>query len=234
MRHRTRAAGILSLLPILLSGCGGGDDAPAAQEPRPTSTTSAPTYVAASDIVGAVEVSPEDLPSEYDSENRFGPSGDQVDGQVTLDMCGAEFTSEDFRLARHQVGYAAPHGMASSETVAYQAGGADLAMIELRDAVASCPRGFVGSKVAAQPPSKMRLTELPPEPGWQEDSLALRIRLTPQGEEPVSGALIFQRRGDVLTAAYVFGEREASAALASRIASSLSAQLDAVSTPAPS
>jgi hypothetical protein len=218
---------LVSLLSSVFAGCGADDKHIGVQEPSPTSTGSRAAPVPDSEIVGAVEVRPGDLPSEFGRENRYGPSGDQVEGQVTLDLCGAEFTSEDLRTARHQVGYGAPDGAVSTETVAYDAEGADLAMTELRNAVASCPRGFFDSKVRGQPALQARFTQLPSEPDWEEDTLALRVRVTAKGEQPLSGAVIYQRRGNVLTAAYAWGEAETSAQLASRIASLLSARLDA-------
>jgi hypothetical protein len=111
--------------------------------------------------------------------------------------------------------------------VAYEAEGAELAMSELRDAIANCPRGFYDSNVAAQPSVKTRLTELPSRPDWQEEHVAIRIRLTTVDGQSLPGALIHQRRGDVITAAYVWGAPEASAALGSRVASLLSARLNA-------
>lgn len=233
LRSRTHASWVLScVLAILLSACGGDSDGTAGEKLTTDGTQAETRAPANSEIVGAVEVGPEDLPGKYGSTNRFGELGDLVEGYVTLDMCGAAFASEDLRTARHQVGYSAPDGDAvSTETVSYETGGAELAMSELRDAVADCPKGFVVSNVGEQPAIKERIEALPEEADWQEDTLAMRITLTPQQQPGMSGALVYQRRDDVITAVYVWAGPERSAALATRFASLLSARLTAAAAP---
>jgi hypothetical protein len=68
--------------------------------------------------------------------------GDEVAGQVSLDLCRADFPSEALRQARHQVQVAdAGAGMwVSSEAIAYGAPReAERAMSELAAAAANCP-----------------------------------------------------------------------------------------------
>lgn len=230
IRSRTRVSWVLScLLAISLSACG-VDSGDTAGETLTTSdsTQSETRTLSDAEIATAVEVTPEDLPDNYGSTNRFGELGDLVEGYVTMDLCGAAFASEDLRSARHQVGYSTPDGEAvSTETVAYEPGGAELAMSELRDAVAHCPKGFFVSNVGGQPAIKVRMKALATKADWQEDTLAMRITLTPQNEPSMSGALVYQRRGDMITAVYVWAGPEGSATLAARFASLLSVRLTA-------
>jgi hypothetical protein len=228
-RSITLAAWMLPcLLAVLLSGCNGSNAGTAAQT-QPTVST--PTHSARpSDhtLVHAVDLRPGDLPAKYGSKNVFGARGDRVVGYVTMDMCGAYFASEALRTARHQVGYVAPdHDSISSETVAYGSGGAARAMRELRHAIATCPKGSVGSSVAGQPSQKERIEQLPRKSGWQHDKVAIRLTVTPSQGSSETGALVYQRRGNLITAAYVWAGRQASAGLASRMASLLSGRLEA-------
>lgn len=228
--HRSlkRAAWALpALLIVVLSGCGSDSDANVGEEPTLELTGQGPAQPTVEEIVRAVEVGPDDLPDEFGAEE-FGERGDRVDGYVTLDMCGAAFPSEDLRTARHQVGYSAPDGDAiSSETVAYELGGAEQAMGELRDAIVNCPTGFVGSSVAGQPRFKTQIGALPADADWQEDTLAIRVTLMPKNGPSFSGVSIYQRRGDVITAVYVWAGRERSAELAAPLASMLGVRLEA-------
>lgn len=215
------------LLALLVSACGGKGDDNTVPEATLNTATAAPQPTDG-EIVRAVEVRPDELPNNYDTTNGFGSAGDRVEGQVTLDMCGASFPSEELRTARHQVGYQSSDGRyLSSETVSYQPGGAEQAMDELRTAVASCPKGFVGSNVAGQPALKQRFTEIPTQATWQEDTLALRFTWTPKAGKSSSGALIYQRRGNVLSGVYVWGGPDTSPGLASSFASLLSQRLEA-------
>jgi len=217
-----------ALLAVVLAGCNSDSDDDDGAEPTPASQESeTPIQPNDNEVVSAVEVTADDLPEAYGA-NLFGDSGDHVDGYVTLDMCGAIFPSEELRTARHQVGYSAPDGDSiSSETVTYEPGGAEQAMGELRDAVSNCPKGFVGSTVAGQPKYKERIHELPVEPDWQEDTFAMRITITPRTGPSISGALIYQRRSDAITAVYVFAGPESSPELAAGVASLLSDRLEA-------
>lgn len=226
----SRAQWVLSLmLVILLSGCGAeADDRTADEDVTTDNTVSEAGKRSDSEIAGAVEVRPDDLPSKYGSTDRFGEIGDLVDGYVTLDMCGADFPSEDLRTARHQVAYSARDGdSVSTETVAYESGGAQQAMRELRDAVANCPKGFVASNVAGQPASKARIDVLPVNADWQEDTLAMQMTWTARKQPSRSGVLIYQRRGDAFTAVYALAGPDRSAGLAARLASLMSTRITA-------
>lgn len=214
-------------LALTLSACGDNSDDNTVPV-TPVVTPSAQPQLTDSEIVRAVEVRPDELPANYDTTNGFGYAGDVVEGQVTLDMCGANFPSEGLRTARHQVGYkSSAGGFISSETVTYEADGAAQAIGELRSAIASCPKGFVGSYVAGQSPRQQRFTEMPKQATWQEDSLALQFTFTRESGESLSGAMIYQRRGNVLSAVYVWDGPNTSAQLAASFATLLSQRLEA-------
>ena len=83
------------------------------------------------------------------------PQGDQVAGQVSLDLCGANFPSEDLRVARLQVAVsnASGDGILSTEAVAYRdPAAASQALAELQAAKVHCPSTYVPSGVTGQPP----------------------------------------------------------------------------------
>jgi hypothetical protein len=87
--------------------------------------------------------------------------GDQVVGQVTLDNCGYDFTTEAHRVARRQyVVYAgASQAGISNELVAYDSPAqASLALAQWHAAAARCPSGPVRSTVAGVPLLTMKVT----------------------------------------------------------------------------
>lgn len=224
------------MLLVALSGCSSDSDDATTDRPVTASQTSEPEpepeQATDAEVTLAVEVRPEDLPRGFGTTNQFGEKGDLVDGYVTLDVCGGTFPSEALRTARHQVAFGARNGDSiSTETVAYEPGGADQAMAELRSAIANCPRGFVNSSVEGQLDLKFRYEELPQEADWQDGAVAVRVTITPSNRNGRSfpGALIYQTRGDVMTAAYVFAGAEKSGKLAARIASLLSKRLETAS-----
>lgn len=243
---------------LLVSGCASGTAdvgqssestaGDAATSSATSSPTSSPTSSLAPEpmdpmrLVSSVEIRPADLPPGY------GPnvmqSGDEVEGQVTLDMCGAYFASEALRTARHQVAYrlgdpeapgydvTADGASVMSEAVAYSPGGARQAIREVRDAVDSCPRSYVPSLVGGAPPARNTLTPIPAAPDWQDDHVAVVNTLRFRTGESFRMALIYQRRGDLLAMAYVMTTKGGDGvALARDLGSLLSARLDAVTDP---
>jgi hypothetical protein len=133
------------------------------------------------------------------------PGGNQVAGQVTLDLCGYTFHTEALRVARRQVAYmrnGAP--LISNEVVAYKSGGAATALRELRTAIAACPLGYVSSKVKGMGQLKNAIRPIA-VPGTLPGSIAVVDRIT----EKLNGQtrrfdaiLVFQARHDVLSAVY--------------------------------
>lgn len=139
------------------------------------------------------------------------PGGNQVAGQVTLDLCGYTFHSEALRVARLQVAYtrgATP--VVSNEVVAYKPGGAASALHELRTAIANCPAGYVSSKVRGIGQLKNSITRLS-VPGSLPGTVAILDRITQKlnGKTAQFDAiLVFQARQDVLSAVYGYGQAE--------------------------
>src|SRR5262245_11366724 len=88
-------------------------------------------------VVGAYQLDP-----RY--ETIIYPSGTIVNGQVTMDFCGAAFPSDQLRNGRVQVGIRDTEmskGVASVEAVSYRdVAAAAQAMTELRAARAACPK----------------------------------------------------------------------------------------------
>jgi hypothetical protein len=138
------------------------------------------------------------------------PGGDVVKGQVTLDLCGFDFTSEARRVARLQVSFIRNTGggpFLSNEVVAYRPGGAAKAMSELRTAVAHCPAGFVRSRVAGAGLLKNRFNRI-----RSSRFLPGAIGLIDHITEKVKGKtlhfdslLVYQARGNILSGVYSFG-----------------------------
>lgn len=220
------------LLAACFTGCGAHGASSGAAESPTTSTPNARPESAHHievAIVRSIDVGPGDLPREFGSKNTFGSRGNGVYGYVTMDMCGASFFSEILRTARHQVGYAAPNkDFVSTETVSYRDGGAAKAMSELRHAIRTCPTGYVHSTVAGVPPTKMRIERLPHQARWLPDTVAIAVTYSVRQRPSEYGVLIYQRQGNLITAAYVYAGRLASPRLASHVASLLAKRLKSV------
>jgi hypothetical protein len=136
------------------------------------------------------------------------PGGNQVAGQVTLDLCGFTFRTEALRLARLQVAYArGGTPLISNEVVAYKPGGAAAALRELGTAIAHCPAGYVSSSVRGMGQLKNSIEHVR-APGLLPGSIAIVDRIT----EKLNGktlrfdaVLVFQARRDVLSGVYGYG-----------------------------
>lgn len=136
----------------------------------------------------------------------FG-EGDQVEGQVTLDLCGQEFPSEQLRTARLQLGYVHPGENAvwvSNEVVRYRPGGARQALDELIAAVRDCPRGSVIGQVQGVGPVTYRIKRIKGKDLLPEH-LALQVHvrgLIDDEQVDFTMVLVYQIRGDVLSGVY--------------------------------
>ena len=139
------------------------------------------------------------------------PGGNQVAGQVTLDLCGYTFHSEALRIARLQVAYtrgATP--VVSNEVVAYKPGGAAAALRELRTAIATCPAGYVASNVRGIGQLKNSITRIS-VPGSLPGSVAILDRITQKLNGKTArfdAILVFQARRDVLSAVYGYSQAQ--------------------------
>ena len=148
-------------------------------------------------------------------------SGDTVTGQVTLDLCGALFPSEDRRRARHQIGVVDHLGNSvavSSEAVLYDsAQGAQQAITELRSAQANCPPGFVNGDVEGEPPLKYTFN---PDPAatWPGTAgvtrFAIALTTTDQQGRAYNSVAIYQQRGELLVGFYMSEPAKNAGALA--------------------
>jgi hypothetical protein len=164
----------------------------------------------ATDAYGAsvlmqVVVRPSDVPAGIDVGLYQG--GDQVAGQVTLDLCGDTFPSELLRVARRQVGvFAGQTQFFSTEAVLYESPTARAqAITEVMHAVATCPTGFVQGRVASVPPLKT-LFGPPPDRGWPPTAgigrLALDMTLSDQSGDSEHEVEVFLSRGSLLVGLY--------------------------------
>jgi hypothetical protein len=137
------------------------------------------------------------------------PGGTSVQGQVTLDLCGFYFPSEQLRLARLQVAYRkSGSGLAlSNEVVRYKPGGAQQSLREVAHAASHCPRGPVASNVTGVPPLTYRIANIAGEhllPG----NVALRVHFTGtfKGKTVAETAIVvYQAKGNVLSGVYTNG-----------------------------
>jgi hypothetical protein len=137
------------------------------------------------------------------------PGGRLVQGEVTLDLCGARFPSEALRTARAQVVYKAAGTSlgVSNEVVGYRSGGAAQALREVTNAADHCPRGPVGSATPGVTQVTYRLQRIH-DARLLPGSLALAVHAsgTVNGaHRSVTQVVVYQVRGNVLSAVYAFG-----------------------------
>jgi hypothetical protein len=137
--------------------------------------------------------------------------GDEVKGQVTLDLCGFRFPSESRRTGRFQVAYVRRGSdlAASNEVVSYRVGGAALAMREVEAAVRSCPPYEVGSTVRGVPPLRYQFTRLSTAgKGFLPGAIALQMTAsgTVNGKKLTETSFgVYQMRSNILSGIYVYG-----------------------------
>jgi hypothetical protein len=165
---------------LITTGCGGPAQGGIQSRVRRTPTSS-PVVSAAKPssaktlpeqkIVKAVAVTAASLGPGV---SRVIPAGgDAVAGEVTLDLCGADFPSESLRTARLQAIYSrAASAFGSEEVVTYRSGGAAKAAAEVRSAAALCPKHAVQSKVAGTPRLAYIYNRLPNRVPWPTGTLA--------------------------------------------------------------
>jgi hypothetical protein len=129
--------------------------------------------------------------------------------QVTLDLCGSDYSSENRRVARLQTNYlhSGTKTGISNEVVIYRPGGAAQAMREVIRHAVNCPKGPVPSGLQGVPDLVYQITRIE-DPSLLKGYLAVRVS--------VSGVVkgkritdvwyaVYQRRGDVLSGVYSFG-----------------------------
>jgi hypothetical protein len=205
----TRLSTIGIVVAIGLTGCGSSSTPKASQ-----GASASPTPL--------VTQAPEDLVTRAGLVNgdlaggqtvRLMDGGDQVDGQVTLDNCGFDFTTEAHRLARRQVLVLAANGRKtgqSNEVVAYDSQGqAALALSQFRASVTRCPKhAFEASTVAGVPDLRYDVSKIATDAALPvKDNVVATIEVTPKGSnQHLYGVLIFQLRGTVLDGVYLLSD----------------------------
>ena len=140
--------------------------------------------------------------------------GDEVEGRVTLDGCGYDFTSEGSRVARRQVSVRGSGSMTagySNEVVAYRdAAAAALALEQFSRSVTECPpRELRESSVRGTPPTRQRLLTHRVDPAAAPVSPATFTveHVTSESGQGYFASLVFQVRGDVLDGHYLITRR---------------------------
>ena len=136
--------------------------------------------------------------------------GDQVAGQVTLDLCSQTYQSESYRVARRQLTVANKNGVAtviSTDAVAYtNALAAARAITELKAAAAHCPSGY--AVPAEGPPALKTIIDPTPDSSWPAvagvQRFGVSATVSEQGTgETAHGYEIFILRGRILLGIYV-------------------------------
>jgi hypothetical protein len=168
----------------------------------------AATAAAAVSPVEQVVLKPEQVGAGYRLKTL--PHGNEVKGQVSLDLCGFSFPSERYRVARLQVAYVrAGAPSLSNEVVEYASGGrAAQALAELFYAEEKCPAGPVKGPVANQPPITYRLRPLS-DRHLLKPSLAAVMHLTAtvKGKRKTwNVVVVYQSHGTLLSAVYSDGK----------------------------
>jgi hypothetical protein len=173
--------------------------------------TSSPTPMSSADrahqvLLEKISVQTRDLAPGYTAG--LIDKGEQVAGQVTLNLCGASFPSEGLRVARRQseVRDTSGRGIMGMEAVLYHSTQATAqAFRELRQAQAACPATFVQAPRAGAPALKTVFGPLPDSiwptfPGVHR--LAFDVRLSDQAGHHVHLVWVYLARGDVLLGLY--------------------------------
>jgi hypothetical protein len=205
----------------VLSGCAASSSHPksapaapvASSTPSATSSgggSAAQTPAQLGDVLESVALRASDLNSGYTVE--LIPDGDQVAGQVTLDNCGYNFTTEAHRVARRQ--YDVLEGSNDTglmnELVAYDTPAqAAKALAQWHAAAAHCPHTTIHSKVAAVPPMIEKILrdqrDLPGLPSSPNEFTVMSGKV--QGQGTLYDLAILQVRGRFLDNIYLNSDR---------------------------
>lgn len=187
---------------LVLGACSSGSS-----RPNATTGSTAPPTLTDGDVLARVSFQPGDLKPGYRAQ--LYQQGDVVAGQVTLDLCGAGFASEQRRVARHQVGVVDAHQRdqnVSVEAVLYDSTtAAQQAMHELRKAQAECPSGYVSGDVAGEPPLRYRFAPAP-DATWVNvsgvDRFVVASTVNDQQGHNEQDLDVYQQRGRLLVGLY--------------------------------
>ena len=200
MHLPTKAFAVVVSSAAFLAGCGLRSNTQSAASIA--NATPTPTLQS---VLMQVVLRPSDVPAGFDVGLYKG--GDQVAGQVTLDLCGATFPSEAFRIARRQVAVVSGQTEYFSTEAVMYANAADRAeaVNEVMHAVAACPTGFVQGNVAGEPPLKTTFAASP-DADWPAtagiDRLALDLTVSDQQGDSEREVQVFLSRGALLLGLY--------------------------------
>lgn len=205
---------VLATLGVLaLTSCSSGStftQAPADKTPQNATAPSAtvPPDSKAQAVVREVGLVASDL--AVDGQVDLLPGGDQVEGQVTLDGCGYDFTTESLRVARRQVWIDSPgddNASYSNEVVAYETpAAARLAFGQYKESALKCPPdAYMPSTVSGVPPLRSQLLSSVFNPSWLPvaPSIGTLQRVTTESGEVAYAAYLFQQHGVILDAHYL-------------------------------
>lgn len=191
-----------------LAGCSGGGSTAGG---GPNGSPSSPPVARPTDVA----VSATDLGPGWQVRTIAG--GTQVQGQVTLDLCGGGYRSEALRAARLQIAMKRGAVVLSNEVVRYRSGGARLAYQELTARMSNCPHQPVTMPEAGGVRAVWTLRPLGRQPGWLPDTVAVRGTVSAAGHTTTSVA-VYQFDGDWLAAVYSENASGASVRAAERAA----------------
>lgn len=187
----------LALVAVLTTACGSDNPLERTIQTTPGNNPAA---------LPTLSVKQEDVPPEFVVS--LWPNGDRVEGEVTLNMCSAEYPSEALRIARRQVavGDRQDRLVMSTEAVAYQTPAATAqAFAELKAAQANCPKGFTPTSTG----DSVRIIFGPaPDANWPAVANVERLVFDyiemNQAGDVGRAALVFLRRGRILLGIYVY------------------------------
>ncbi|HEV2635429.1 MAG TPA: hypothetical protein VGX23_09810 [Actinocrinis sp.] len=208
MRTRVRGLAAIGAGLVLISGCSSsssGHPLNLSAGATPLVTTEAPQDAADVTLQG-LAVSPQQMGTGWTSQDV--ENGDEVNGEVTLDLCAQNFPSEDLRIGRHQFSLIPPGASADSdqavleELVAYNSGGAQQARNELLNAAAHCPPGLHQLPEPGVPAASFKITTLPANSSWLPGTVAVNVAATTSAGQKEDDIAIYQFQGDFMAGVY--------------------------------
>jgi hypothetical protein len=167
---------------------------------QPTTTSAADEQLLATVSLQPGDVQPPAAILPYQSATT-------VRGQVSLNLCGAEFPSEALRAGRRQVGvYAGQSQVFSVEAILYRDDAAAAqALAELTRARKACPKGFVSTGVRGDALIKNHFNHVAKRYRRAVsgvERVAFDITQTTQDGRGGETLVIYQRRGPIVVGLY--------------------------------
>jgi hypothetical protein len=183
---------------------GGATPAPGPSTTIPPAASSDP----AAGMLSRLDVTQADAPRGYSVSLLQG--GNQVAGQVTLDLCNGTYASESLRTARRQVDLTDPAGnlVLSTEAVLYASPAAtSQAFSELTQRAANCPQTFLPPPPGEDGlPNSKTTFAAPPDGSWPSvagvDRLAYAFTSTDEQGNSDNSIAVYLRHGRALLGLY--------------------------------